>query len=297
MQPETPGSGNRLTPDERLDFLPYPPAATSGPLGWSGLRTEHFRGMPDTEVNLPSLSHHLLLLYRRPPERFALRCEDVDRKGPPMPGSLIVIPAGTPTRWDWHGSCDSSQVQLEPGLLARVAAEEFGLDAERAALAPFFDVTEPRIRTAVEGLHAELTSGGPGGKLLAESLGNVLAVHLLRRFAGRAAPRSGGVLPRHRLQAVVEYVEEHLDSGLTLDRLAAVAHQSPYHFARLFKNSTGLPPHQYVISRRVERAKELLRGPDEPQLADVAVDVGFASQSHLTRHFKRLVGVTPARFR
>ena len=83
---------------------------------------------------------------------------------------------------------------------------------------------------------------------------------------------------------------------MCLDHLAALAHMSPYHFARLFKKSTGLPPHQYVIARRVERAKELLRDRDPLPLAEVAAETGFSSQSHFTRHFKRFVGVTPRQF-
>jgi AraC family transcriptional regulator len=105
------------------------------------------------------------------------------------------------------------------------------------------------------------------------------------------------VLSKHKLRAVIEYIHEHLDADLSLDHLAAVAHVSPYHFARLFKNSTGLPPHQYVIACRIERAKELLRQRDRLPIAEVATEVGFAHQSHFTRHFKRLVGVTPRRFR
>jgi AraC family transcriptional regulator len=108
-------------------------------------------------------------------------------------------------------------------------------------------------------------------------------------------PRAG--LPRHKLRAAVEYIEEHLDAEISLDDLAAVVHLSPYHFARLFKASTGLPPHQYVITRRIERAKRLLRGGDDLSLAQVAARVGFWDQGHFTRHFKRLVGVTPRRFR
>jgi AraC family transcriptional regulator len=148
-------------------------------------------------------------------------------------------------------------------------------------------------------LDAELREGGPGGPLLAESLGNVLAVQLLRYFGapGSADLHSGGVLPKHKFRVVIEYIHDHLDAELSLDHLAAVAHVSPYHFARLFKHSTGLPPHQYVIARRVERAKELLREPDRPALAEVATEVGFSDQSHFTRHFKRLVGVTPRQFR
>jgi AraC family transcriptional regulator len=298
MPGPTQGDRGPVTPDERLAFLPYPPAATSGPLGWSGLRAEHFQGEPDLEVNLPPLTHHLLLLYQRPPGVFSLRAEALDRQGPPPPGSVIVIPAGTPTWWDWHGRCESSQVQLGPQLLTRVAAEALDLDPDRVSLPPVSGLFLPEVRDAMLALGAELREGGPGGRLLAESLGNVLAVHLLRRFAARgpADAHTGGVLPKHKLCAVVEYIHEHLDAELSLDHLAAVAHVSPYHFARLFKNSTGLPPHRYVIARRVERAKELLRGRRRPQLAEVATEVGFADQSHFTRHFKRLVGVTPRQF-
>ena len=78
---------------------------------------------------------------------------------------------------------------------------------------------------------------------------------------------------------------------------AAVARLSPYHFARQFKAATGLPPHQYVTARRVERAKQLLQGAGGLSLAEVAARAGFSDQSQFTRHFKRHVGVTPGRFR
>ena len=79
--------------------------------------------------------------------------------------------------------------------------------------------------------------------------------------------------------------------------MAAAAHLSPYHFARQFKAATGLPPHQYVILRRVERAKELLQAGADLSLAEVALRAGFSDQSQFSNHFKRLVGVTPSQFR
>ena len=96
------------------------------------------------------------------------------------------------------------------------------------------------------------------------------------------ARRRAGTLPRAKLRAVVEYVEEHLDGSPTLEQLAAVARLSPYHFARQFKAATGLPPHQYVITRRVERAKELLQAGTALSLAEVAAHVGFSDQSHFS---------------
>jgi AraC family transcriptional regulator len=104
-------------------------------------------------------------------------------------------------------------------------------------------------------------------------------------------------MPPGRLRAVVEYIEEHLDASPSLEQMAAVAHLNPHHFARQFKAATGLPPHQYVIARRVERATQLLHGGDDLSLAQVAARAGFADQSQFTHHFKRLVGVTPGQFR
>jgi AraC-like DNA-binding protein len=92
-----------------------------------------------------------------------------------------------------------------------------------------------------------------------------------------------------------EYVEEHLASP-SLEQMAAVARLSPYHFARQFKIATGVSPHQYVIARRVERARELLLGGTDLSLAEVAAQAGFSDQSQFSHHFKRLVGITPGQF-
>ena len=100
-----------------------------------------------------------------------------------------------------------------------------------------------------------------------------------------------------RLRAVLEYLEEHLDAAPTLAEIAAVAGLNPYHVARQFKAATGLPPHQYVILRRVERAKQLLQAGPDLSLAEVALSAGFSDQSQLSHHFKRLVGVTAGQFR
>jgi AraC family transcriptional regulator len=146
---------------------------------------------------------------------------------------------------------------------------------------------------------AELKAGGDGGRLAAEPLANVMAVHLIRHVLAPRRPgrRRDGTLPRGRLRAVAEYIEEHLDAGLTLEQMAAPARLSAYHFARQFKAATGLPPYQYVILCRVERAKQLLQAGTDLSLAEVAAQAGFSDQSQFSHHFKRLVGVTPRQFR
>ena len=182
--------------------------------------------------------------------------------------------------------------------MTRVAAEALDLDPARLTVPPLDCLNLPHLRAAMGAVDAELTAGGAAGPLAAESLANVLAVHLIRHVSApcRAARGRDGTLPRTRLRAVVEYIEGHLDPGLTLGQMAAVARLSIYHFARQFKAATGLPPHQYVIARRVERAQQLLRE-DDLSLAEVAAHVGFSDQSQFTHHFKRLVGVTQGQFR
>jgi AraC family transcriptional regulator len=190
-------------------------------------------------------------------------------------------------------------IYLESGLVAQVAAEAFDLDPARLTVPPLDGLELPHLRAAIGTVGAELTAGGAGGRLAAESLANLLAVHLIRHVLAPRQParRRHGTLPRAKLRAVVEYVEEHLDAGPTLEQLAAIARLSVYYFARQFKRATGLPPHQYVILRRVERAKQLLQTGGGFSLAEVAAEAGFSDQSQFTHHFKRLIGVTPGQFR
>jgi AraC family transcriptional regulator len=263
------------------------------------VRAEHLTDPPDNEVSLPPTTHHWLVLSHGLASVFSLQFAGQEQSEPLPAGAITLIPAGAASRWRWREASESTHILVEPQLLARVAAEAFDLNPDRVTLPPVADLSDPQIQAVMLALDAELHTGGAGGRLLAESLGNALAVHLLRRFSasGTTNPQPGGTLSRHKLRAVIDYIQEHLDAELSLDHLAAVVRMSPYHFARLFKNSTGLPPHQYVIARRVERAKGLLRDAERFPLADIAAEVGFSSQSHFTHHFKRLVGVTPRRFR
>jgi AraC family transcriptional regulator len=153
------------------------------------------------------------------------------------------------------------------------------------------------LRTAMEAVDAELASGGLGEPLAAESLANVIAA--LRHVPSPRAPMRSGrnELPRAKLRAVLEYVEARLDAGPTLEQMAAVARLSPTYFASQFKRTTGLPPHRYIIQRRIERATQLMQTAREVSLAEVALQAGFSDQSQFSHHFKRFIGLTPGEFR
>jgi AraC family transcriptional regulator len=299
MPEEEPIHASPIGPLDWLKAIPFEPAASSHRLGWTGLEAARTRAVPASELHAPAITHHRLILFSRPPEELDLLYEGVKRHVPPPAGAILLVPAGSPARGRSSGCKDELHIFLEPGLVARVAVEAFDLDPAGLTVPPLDGLDLPQLRAAMLAVDAELTSGGAGGSLAAESLANVLAVHLLRHLSAPRQLERGrdGVLPRGRLRAVVEYIEEHLDIGLSLEQMATVASLSAYHFARQFKAATGLPPHQFVITRRVERAKELLQAGTDLALAEVAAHAGFSDQSQFSRHFKRLVGVTPGQFR
>jgi AraC family transcriptional regulator len=298
MRQQEPGLGGLFGPLELIKHFPGEPLAASDRRRWVGLEALRYRDQPPNEAFQPPLTHHSLVLLLATPQEFELQCDGVNRVAPPRAGSILVVPAGTPARWRWSSHTDSLHVFLEPGLVARVAAEAFELDPARASVPPLDGLDLPQLRAAMLAVNDELMADAAGGRLAAESLANVMAVHLIRNASAPRPParRRDGVLPPGKLRAVVEYIEGHLDAGLTLAQLAAAAHLSAYHFARQFKAATGLPPHQYVIARRVERAKQLLQGSGDLSLAEVAAEAGFSDQSQFSHHFKRLVGVTPGQF-
>jgi AraC family transcriptional regulator len=163
----------------------------------------------------------------------------------------------------------------------------------------FFD--DPELWAIAAKLKAQADDPTPGQQQYAEALGILLAHELLRlnNDAEAGAPKEAeyvrGGLAAWQKTRVSDYVEEHLAATVLLSELAGVAHLSPFHFARAFKQSFGLPPLRYVTGRRIERAKSLLAG--EASVTQVGLAVGFAETSSFTTAFRRHTGVTPTTFR
>jgi AraC family transcriptional regulator len=220
-------------------------------------------------------------------------------------GEVAIIPAGPPWKWGFRGQTDSDLLPLclEDAFLREVA-RSVEVDPEGIEIVPLLGERDPRIEQIGLLLKEEIEAEGLlGGGLYAESLATALAISLIRdhsslgrKAARKAARERGGGLPRRALKEVIDYIGDNLEKDLTLAEMAGVAHMSPYHFSRLFKESTGLTPHRYVIERRVQRAEELL-GSSALPIAEIAFLCGFANQGHLNRHFKRLLGVSPKALR
>ena len=281
-------------------LLPKPSMLSSS--GWSNLHLEVYQ-QPKFEIAEHQHTMHViacglpdLLEESRPDSKLASGERWLDGKlerERRRAGDVAIIPAGISHRCNWNTSVQFMVLAIEPALLQQVGRDL--VNPDRIELIPhFMSEQDALIQGIFCALKNELESGKIGGYLLIDSLKTTLAIHLLRNYCATQPKLStyADGLSFLKLQQVTEYINEHLHQDIKLIDLAAIAQMSPYHFLRLFKHSMGVTPHQYILQRRIEKAKCLLQH-GELSIAEVAARVGFCDQSHFTRYFKRIVGVTP----
>ncbi len=217
-------------------------------------------------------------------------------------GDFILRPGVEPYEVGWKSLSSAPTrtfvLHLDRDLLLRTAEELELPNASRLALASRVGFRDPMLKEICLTLWRELERPAAVWKIYMQTVVQMLAVHLLRHYA--TAPiqtrESAHLLTSRQLRAVTDLVLGNLGEDLPLKALAKQAGLSPYYFARLFRATTGASPHQFILARRLETAQRLLRETKET-LADVALETGFASQSHLTRMFRRWFGLTPRAYR
>jgi len=263
---------------------------------WDGIRLEHVRL---SAGDLPKHRHkeHTILISLTDGCKGELTTgSGLGMRGTQTKGGVSILPSGLEHQASVEGTSEHLALYLEPKLITRAAAES-RLNGT-LEIAERYTRSDPVINNVGLALLAELNSEGLSGRLYAESLANVLAIHLLRYYATKdfSLPRYQGGLSGPKLRQVTEFIATHYAQEIKLAELAQVAGMSNFHFAREFKRTTGTSPHQYLIQFRVERAKALL-GNDELPLVEVGLRSGFSHQSHFTRLFRKVTGTTPHSYR
>jgi AraC family transcriptional regulator len=282
-----------------------PPMLTSAERGWNGIELLRFKGTVE-EIAIPPLPSHVVVAsLSRHPVDLLQRLNGKLHESCCHQGKITIVPAGTTVEVEYRERVESDVLNLHLGdAFLREVAQSVEVDSDDLEIMLRVDTPAPQIEQIGLSLTAEIEADGlVGSKLYAESLANALAISLIRDHSSlgrkavrKAAVEHGGGLSKRVLKSAIDYVGDNLKKDLTLAEIAGAVHMSPYHFSRLFKESTGRTPHQYVIERRVRRATELLGSTALP-IAEIALLCGFAHQSHLNRHFKRLLGVNPKALR
>lgn len=212
-------------------------------------------------------------------------------------GDFNLLPAGLSGSWSWTTTNTGLLLNISQGFLDRIVSTSDCQNANRLELRSIPLDSDRQMKALANFFLAEVESNYLGGSLATEALKNLFGINLLRHYCSTTpiirTYECG--LSKHNLDRVIEYIESHLNRDLSLAKMSELTNLSEYYFCRMFKASTGVSPHQYVIKMRIERAKLLIQQRNIP-LADIALQVGFANQSHFNRHFKRMIGVTPRQF-
>lgn len=270
------------------------PSLTSTACAWTGLLLEKHR-LPPIEFPERIANSHLIALHLRPAklEWFLGGHPQTKRM---TRGSLDIVPQGTLLGGYSQDMTEFLMMALDPSFVERLASEA-GM-ATPFELVRHLGVHDSQIEHIGLALKAELETGCLSGRLYGESLAVALVAHLLSKYATHVPDSHNHCagLPAYKLRRVVEYINDNLTEDLTLAEIACVAGMNPHYFSRAFRQSTGIPPHRYVINCRVEKAKKLLADNELP-LVEVGLTVGFQNQSHFTTLFHKLTGVTPKAYR
>ena len=266
---------------------------SSASAGWRGITLEEHRLRPD-EQPAHFCQGHQLTVHTGPPIVFEYQAQGRWQQVRMAKGAFSLVTDGGPSHPRWNEPYEFIKLALDPAFANRVLDGATGGTPlefiERRGVA---DKQTERLALL---LRDELRGGAPGGPLFAESLATALTIHLYTRYGARGKPvppLSKRGLSSQTLRRVTDYIENHLGDEISLETMARIAHVSTYYFARLFKQSVGLSPHQYVLNQRVKKALQLLLSRRDLPLADIAAAVGFYDQSHLTNHMKRFLGITP----
>ena len=273
--------------------LLFPPEESDQQGAWTGLLVEEHHLPPIAFPEGYSRKHLVAIHYRR--ATLGRFLGPAPRTKPIRYGSVDIVPEGTPFGVYGYDETEFIMLALDPAFVHQIASESGMSDSE---LVRHVGIRDPQIEYIAFALKSELDAGCPSGRVYGDGLAVALAARLLGRYSAHVTTSNNcnALLSGYTLRRVTGYIEENLTKDLTLAEIADVAHMSPHYFSRAFRNSTGMPPHRYVIDRRIEKAKTLLSDNHLP-LVEVGLSVGFQNQSHFTTLFHKRTGFTPKTYR
>lgn len=278
-------------------ILPRSPVMSSYKAKWSCIRLDLHR-QPGCETPEHTPKQHAISISLTPnPIPVERRLDGRVRTEVIEYGHIAIVPAGSYHKLCWKLEAEFLIVSLEKELFNHIN-HDFTEQLQRCEIIPHFATPDPLIHSIGMALKSELESHSIGNRLYVDSLATTLCLHLLRHYSQflKIIPNCKEGLPQTKLRQVIEYINENLDKDLTLVEIANTVGMSMYHFSRLFKQSTGLSPYQYVTNSRIEKAKRLLVQTEEA-INQIGQQVGFPNQSHFTNVFRKAMGVTPKAYR
>jgi AraC family transcriptional regulator len=272
-------------------LLPQLPLIDSYHSGWNGLTFTHYCHPSHETVEHHLLQHALVITDPNSCFQAERRLDGKFKHYAHGNGRVDVIPAFLNHSTNWDRDVEFSVIAICPTLLIQATQDLMPCEIE---LIPQVSIDDPVIQQLALALKLEIQTGCMSGRLYGELLGTALAARLAANYAV-SKPSIGfkaNGLPQSQLDRVIDYMKENLAQDLSILDLATLTGMSESHFSRSFKQSVGIAPYQYLMQQRVERAKQLLKK-RSIAISTIALDCGFANQTHLTKVFRQMTGMTP----
>lgn len=211
-------------------------------------------------------------------------------------GKIAIYPANMIQAMNWDKRIEFINISLESKFLENCADES--IRSNNIEILPQFAIEDPVIYSLGLALKTEIETDNHGSLLYAESAATMLAVHILRHYAVQKPIAKSFIsgISRSKLELIINYINDNLNRDLSLIQLAGLVNISSNHFIRLFKQSTGLTPYQYVLDCRINKAKQLLKN-QKLTITEISHKLGFYDQSRFTSTFHKRVGITPKKYR
>ncbi|TVU90651.1 helix-turn-helix domain-containing protein [Vreelandella titanicae] len=262
----------------------------------NGMALARWSNLKDRIENIHS-NHHTLSVYLNGAEN-SLRWQGSQTIASATSNSVCLMPANLDTNWEVRGPISHLHFYFSDTHLSQLIEQVWDKDGQRVQLDEI-DFAEDALLTQLFCTTLGQSNWqDPLDQIALDSATQTALIHTLRHYSQRRLPtlRPTGGLPTWQLKRVVEFIEHHLNQPLTLTDMAGVTGLSDFHFARMFKQATGYPPHRYVLNRRLTQARHLLVE-SFLNMTEIALQCGFGSSSHFSNRFRAETGVSPTEYR
>lgn len=298
MNTNQPITVNHFDRQSRSRVLSQEPLLSTRHLDLQGINFDYYQHDP-YEAPTHITDHHVvcLMLSEIQPER---RLDGRYQQEQAAFGSVAIMPANVEHWAAWKTPAKFAIFSIQPEVLKKIAPETINRD--RIKLLPTFAQAkpDPLLASLGQAIEQHLEANPKGCSFYIEHLTNAVSAHLLQNYCDVAPSldeyECTGGLPPHKLKQVIEYIHDNLDKSIALSDIAQSIDTSQFYFCRLFRESTGISPYKYVLQQRIKKAQNLIKN-STLSLVDIAYESGFSSQSQMTHHFRKAVGVTPKVYR
>jgi AraC family transcriptional regulator len=282
--------------DVSSKLFPNSSLLTSYEAGWENIALEHHLVRSVWETPNIQYAQHTIVIHLNSKTNLERKLGDRLHDYDMLTGDTALIPANVTHYAVNKEECEGLFLALDPQFVSQIAYET--VDPDSIELVPTFIQSDPLIYNLGLALQSELKSDRFGCRPYVDSLTTALAAHIVRKYSTRQLklPHYSGGLSRYSLRQALNYINDNLHQDLKIANISELLGMSPYYFCRLFTQSMGISPHQYITQCRLERAKLLLKKTNL-SIIEITAEVGFSSQSHFITLFKKQLGTTPLQYK